>query len=153
MKKKSAIQHNRSTVYADHHWQSWSRLLLLLKAHAEFKITPTQKAGEQRGNLESVECSVSVGEWSNTILTQRAHLSLYLNQQPSFSKPSHVHLRILIRLFIEFRIRIRLLKSSGSGFGSNPKYLLCLQNYDFKGHSRASSNICTFQRILKFSIF
>jgi hypothetical protein len=40
-------------------------------------------------------------------------------------------LRIRIRLFKEFRIR--LLKSYGSGFGSDPNYLLFLQNYDFLG--------------------
>jgi hypothetical protein len=42
-------------------------------------------------------------------------------------------LRIRIQLFNEFRIRIRVSKSSGSGFGSYRKYLLFLKKYDFKG--------------------
>jgi hypothetical protein len=44
-------------------------------------------------------------------------------------------LRIRIRLFHEFwiRMRIRLSKSSGTGFRSDLKYLLFLKEYDFKG--------------------
>jgi hypothetical protein len=40
--------------------------------------------------------------------------------------PKHF-IRIPIRLFKE--LRIRLFKSNGSGFGSDPNYLLFLQNY------------------------